>query len=87
MGLQFEHITFTPQFSLTQIVDDTAYLRREGSVRAPADGASLEAWLNAVQRQSTPLIQSRARRAELEAWLAAAESMTGGTPSDGPSGL
>ena len=85
MGLQFEHVTVTPPFSLTQIVDDAAYLRREGRARLPADGADLEAWLNAVQRQSTPLIQSRARRAELEAWLAAAESMTGNTLLDEPS--
>jgi hypothetical protein len=77
MGLQFEQITVSPQFSLTQIVEDTAFLRREGSVRLTSGLVDLEAWLNAVQRQSTPLIQSRARRAELEAWLAAAESASG----------
>jgi hypothetical protein len=86
MGLQFEHVTFTPQFSLTQIVDDAAHVRREGSVSVSAVGADIEAWLNAVQRQSTPLIQSPARRAELEAWLAAADSMTEGKLPDRPSG-
>ena len=87
MGLQFEQITFTPQFSLTQIVEDTAFLRREGSVRPPSGEVDLEAWLNAVQRQSTPLIQSRARRADLEAWLVAAESASGAAPPEELSGL
>ena len=87
MGLQFEQITFSPQFSLTQIVEDTAFLRREGSVRPASGEIDLVAWLNAVQRQSTPLIQSRARRADLEAWLAAAESASGGASPEERSGL
>jgi hypothetical protein len=77
MGLQFERITVAPSFSLTQVVEDAAFLRREGSLRAVATGTDPEAWMNALQRQSAPLVQSEARRADLEAWLAAAEAATG----------
>jgi hypothetical protein len=80
MGLQFERLTHAPQFSLTQIVDDTAYLRRDGYVSASSGTVDLEAWINAVQRQSTTLIHSAARRADLEAWLAAAELAMGESP-------
>ena len=76
MGLQFERITVAPPFSLTQVVEDAAFLRRGGSLRAVLAGTDPEAWMNALQRQSTPLVQSGARRAELEAWLEAAEAAT-----------
>ena len=76
MGLQFEQITYAPQFSLTQIVEDTTFLRQAGAMLKLTGAVDLEAWLNAVQRQSTPLIQSKARRADLEAWLEAAELAT-----------
>jgi hypothetical protein len=85
MGLQFERLTYTPQFSLTQIVDDTAYLRRDGYVSAAGGTVDLEAWINAVQRQSTTLIHSAAHRADLEAWLEAAELAMGEAPPPSPS--
>jgi hypothetical protein len=74
MGIQFERLTYASHFSLTQIVEDTAYLRRDGYVRLQAGGVDLEGWINAVQRQNAPLVQSDARQADLEAWLAAAEA-------------
>jgi len=85
MGLQLESVTTSSPFSLTQIVDDTASLRRGGFRLSigPADGVEVEAWLNAVQRQARPLIQSEARRADLEAWLAAADSVMTGMSVDG----
>jgi hypothetical protein len=70
MGLQFEQLTYASDFSLTQIVDDAALLRRQPVQPHPQD---LEMWLNAVQVQCRPLIQSANRRAELEAWLDMAE--------------
>ena len=76
MGLQFERLTYAPQFSLTQVVEDAAFLRRAGSMRAVVSQTDPAAWMNALQRQSTPLVQSESRRAELEAWLAAAEAAT-----------
>ncbi len=73
MGIQFEQITYASQVSLTQVVDDAAALRRQ-SVHSPAaDGEELGTWLNALQLQRRPLIQSGARRAQLQAWLEAAE--------------
>jgi hypothetical protein len=76
MGVQFEQITVAPPFSLTQVVEDAAFLRRQGSLRAVVAGTDPAAWMNALQRQSTPLVQSEARRADLEAWLQAAEAAT-----------
>jgi hypothetical protein len=76
MGLQFEQITYASPFSLTQIVDDTAALRRWGADSPATTGGELEAWLNAIQLQCRPLIQSQARRADLEAWLEAADLAT-----------
>jgi len=84
MGLQFERLTHAPQFSLTQIVDDTAYLRREGYVATSKGAVDLESWINAVQLQSTTLIHSSARRADLEAWLAAADLIMGESPAGVP---
>ncbi len=79
MGIQFEHITYASPISLTQIVDDTATLRRLGIDGAASTGQELEGWLNAVQLQCRPLVQSGARRAALEAWLEAAEQATTST--------
>jgi hypothetical protein len=76
MGIQFEQITYESPFSLTQLVEDTALLRQQGAPNATGTGPNLEGWLNAVQRQNRPLIQSEARRADLEAWLEAAELAT-----------
>ena len=73
MGLQFEQVTYASQLSLTQVVDDTATLRRQGVRNPSVDGEDLGAWLNALQLQRRPLIQSDARRAQLQAWLEAAE--------------
>jgi hypothetical protein len=72
MGIQFEQITYASDFSLTQIVDDAALLRRQ-PIPSQAQGQDLEVWLNAVQIQCRPLIQSTGRRADLEAWLEMAE--------------
>jgi hypothetical protein len=72
MGIQFEQITYASDFSLTQIVDDAALLRRR-PVPSQAQSQDLEVWLNAVQLQCRPLIQSTGRRADLEAWLEMAE--------------
>jgi hypothetical protein len=73
MGIQFEQITYASPLSLTQIVDDTALLRQQGVFSPVTSGEDVGNWLNAVQLQSRPLIQSGARRAQLEAWLEAAE--------------
>lgn len=72
MGIQFEQLTYAPDFSLTQIVDDAAVLRRQPTP-SQVQGPELEMWLNAVQLQCRPLIQSSGRRADLEAWLEMAE--------------
>ena len=70
MGAQFEQITYSSEVSLTLIVDDVARQRRELTrvveAAAPLD---LVSWLNALQRQSAPMVHSRASREHLEAWL------------------
>ncbi len=67
MGAQFEHVTYSPEVSLTLIVDDITRQRRDAPFKAgPLD---LMSWLNALQRQSAPLVHSQASRENLEAWL------------------
>ena len=78
MGAQFEQITYSSEISLTLVVDDIARQRRDvprTTVDAPLD---LVSWLNALQRQSAPLVHSRASREHLEAWLEEVDRLTGG---------
>lgn len=69
MGAQFEHITYASEVSLTLIVDDTLRRCRQSLKSVQAEPMDLVAWLNALQRQSAPLIHSKAARLQLEAWL------------------
>ena len=70
MGAQFEQITYSSEVSLTLIVDDVARQRRELTRVVEAAGPlDLVSWLNALQRQSAPMVHSRASREHLEAWL------------------
>lgn len=67
MGVQFDSITAAPDCSLTFIMGD---LGRNARQAAQAD---VEAWLNALSRQSVPIVASQSGRAQLEAWLDLAE--------------
>jgi hypothetical protein len=58
--------------SLTFVVEDLN-ARRHATVNAGNSGADLETWLNALQRQTKPIIASSQGRANLEAWLALVE--------------
>ncbi len=73
MGAQFEHITYSSEVSLTLIVDDITRERRDVPVASAAGPADLSNWLNALQRQTAPLIHSKASRKNLEAWLDAVQ--------------
>jgi hypothetical protein len=81
MGVQFDSVTTASSSSLTWIVDD---LLSRGPGTASAHDAKvgdeacdIEAWVNALLRQSTPIVASPAGRAQLEAWLAAVEPGAG----------
>ncbi len=67
MGVQFERLTYASENSLTLIIDDLMRQRAQGPAKAAA--VDMESWLNALQRQSRPLLQSETGRASLEAWL------------------
>jgi len=71
MGVQFERITYSPRHSLTLIVDDIARHRRDVAHRAVA--VDLDAWVNALHRQSQPLIASKGGQQNLLAWLDAVD--------------
>ncbi len=73
MGIQFETVTTLPEVSLTLIVDDIMRQRTmpARTMTAPLD---LSTWLNALQRQTQPLVQSKALRENLEAWLDAVDA-------------
>ncbi|MBL8643236.1 MAG: hypothetical protein JNK21_04830 [Rhodospirillaceae bacterium] len=75
MGLQFERVVFSPTSSLTLIVDDLLRQSRYGSGPLADTQPDIEDWINALQRQSTPLIHTTAGRANLEAWLAEVEQL------------
>ena len=82
MGAQFESITYSPEISLTLIVDDIMSRRSQKAAAEPQD---LMSWLNALQRQNTPLVQSSAARENLEAWLEAVdEHFALPAPSEAP---
>lgn len=68
MGAQFEQITYSSELSLTLIVDDIARRRRETTAVSAGEPMDIDSWLNALQRQSAPLVSS-ASREHLEAWL------------------
>jgi len=68
MGIQFETVTTLPEVSLTLIVDDIMR-QRTMPARTMAEPLDLSTWLNALQRQTQPLVQSKALRENLEAWL------------------
>lgn len=70
MGAQFEQITFSSEISLTLIVDDIARQRRDAlRVVSSQEPMDLVSWINALQRQSAPMVHSRAAREHLEVWL------------------
>ncbi len=69
MGVHCEHITYSSEVSLTLIVDDITRQRHEGAGPSKTGPMDLLSWLNALQRQSAPLLHSRAARENLEAWL------------------
>ncbi len=73
MGAQFEQLTYSSEVSLTLIVDDTLRQRRFAAVQPKAEPMELSSWLNALQRQSAPLLQSTSARDHLEEWLKAIE--------------
>jgi hypothetical protein len=81
MGVQFENLTYSSGSSLTLAIDDLAHHRRIALVNPEAPAVDLDSWLNALQRQATPLIQSATRRSDLEAWLDAVELQLGGPDS------
>ncbi len=67
MGVQFDSITAAPDCSLTFVMGDLGRSSRQ------AAQAEVEAWLNALARQSVPIVASQSGRAQLEAWLDLAE--------------
>lgn len=73
MGIQFENLTYSSTGSLTLAIDDALRHQRDAVKHPSAAPDDLGAWLNALHRQSTPLIQSSNNRAELEAWLEAVD--------------
>ncbi len=82
MGAQFgtHAVSHAAEMSLTLIVDDIARANA-GGLLAPKEGAlDLDNWLNVLQQQSAPLIQSKALRENLEAWLDAVDAEFGETP-------
>jgi len=82
MGAQFEQITYSSELSLTLIVDDIARRRRETKAVSVGEPMDIDSWLNALQRQSAPLVSS-ASRDHLEAWLEAVEQQFD-APADAP---
>jgi hypothetical protein len=80
MGLQFDSVTTASDSSLTWIMDDLIVRsgrlpsRRElPAAKAVLEAGDLEAWVNALLRQATPIVASPTGRAHLEAWLAAVD--------------
>jgi hypothetical protein len=69
MGALVDQITYSSEVSLTLIVDDITRQRRDAPFYPKASPLDLVSWLNALQRQSAPLVHSTASREHLEAWL------------------
>jgi hypothetical protein len=80
MGAQFEHLTYSSEVSLTLIIDDALRQRRAAAFQSKAEPMELLSWLNALQRQSAPLIHSRSARDHLEEWLEAVDQHTAAEP-------
>jgi hypothetical protein len=70
MGVQFERLVFSSQSSLTLIVSDLLRQTRDGAGPVADTDIGMEDWVNALSRQTAPLLQSAAGRENLEAWLA-----------------
>ncbi len=73
MGVQFERLVFSSNSSLTLIVSDLLRQSREGAGPVADTDNGQEDWINALSRQTSPLLQSTAGRENLEAWLAAVD--------------
>jgi hypothetical protein len=73
MGAQFDYVTYSPEVSLTLIVDDLTRHRQDAPFYPKAGPLDLLSWLNALHRQSAPLVQSQSSRENLEAWLDAVQ--------------
>ena len=82
MGAQFEQVTYSSEVSLTLIVDDITRQRRDAPFYPKASPLDLVSWLNALQRQSAPLVHSTTSREHLEAWLEEVDKHI--TPGDAP---
>ncbi|MBL8631355.1 MAG: hypothetical protein JNM81_17095 [Rhodospirillaceae bacterium] len=73
MGVQFERVMFSSNSSLTLIVSDLLRQVRDGAGPVADTESDMEDWINAMSRQSAPIIHSAAGRENLEAWLAEVE--------------
>ncbi|MSO97532.1 MAG: hypothetical protein EXR11_04835 [Rhodospirillaceae bacterium] len=73
MSPSVEKIAQASGSSLTLIVDDLARQRRDAAIYPDSETPDLDDWLNALQRQATPLVHSRKGLANLEAWLEAVD--------------
>lgn len=73
MGVQFERVMFSSNCSLTLIVSDLLRQVRDGSGPVGDNNTDMEDWINALSRQSAPIIHTAAGRENLEAWLAEVE--------------
>jgi hypothetical protein len=69
MGAQIDQITSSFGSSLTHVIEDMQRQPLDGATQPVARTDELQDWLNALQRQATPLIFSKSGRANLEAWL------------------
>jgi len=86
MGAHVEKITYSSEMSLTLIVDDIARRRRETTAVSSLEPMDIDSWLNALQRQSAPLV-SAASRDHLEAWLEEVEKQFGSEDASPLAGL
>lgn len=77
MGIQFENVAYAASHSLTLAIDDIVRQQKDAREHAAAPAADLGAWLNALRRQSAPLIQASTNRENLEAWLVAVDRQLG----------
>lgn len=66
----------TAEASLSFLMEDLR-AHRAALVQEPAPSADMENWMNALQRQATPLVASSAGRANLKEWLALVEQDLG----------
>jgi hypothetical protein len=75
-----EDILHSSESSLTLIVDDLTRQRRDAAIYPDSETPDLDGWLNALQRQARPLINSPKGLANLEAWLDAVDLDSAGNP-------